>query len=184
MVFLLGRVWSQFGLHYVVCVMSPVCCASAYATELSLRTFSASAALIGAATFALISDMAARSGSASPASSSSSSRVSGLYSFRSSAITSLLFVSLARPYGPHGCRLSLRRLIDRCRLRRVGIRHGAVGQHIGCNGGIDRDGDVGVDERHRCPFRQLLSDEVVELLASQLLVALLVSHLLHLLSRI
>jgi hypothetical protein len=50
----------------------------AYAIELSERTFAATAALIGAATFALMSDIAARSGSSSPASVLSSSRVSAL----------------------------------------------------------------------------------------------------------
>src|SRR5437763_6777309 len=61
--------------------MSPVCCAFAYATELSLSTLSAAARLIGAATFALISDIAARSGSSSPAIAFNSSRVSCLYSW-------------------------------------------------------------------------------------------------------
>src|SRR3989337_2579987 len=60
--------------------MSAVCSALAIAAELSLGTLRATAALIGAATFALISDIAARSGSASPASLSSSSRVSGFHS--------------------------------------------------------------------------------------------------------
>src|ERR671924_663825 len=60
----------------MVWVMSPDCVAVATAAELSLRTFSASAALIGAATFAFTSDIAARSGSGSTASSSSSRAVS------------------------------------------------------------------------------------------------------------
>jgi hypothetical protein len=60
--------------------MSTSWTAFAYATELSLATLSAIAALIGAATFALISDIAARSGSSSPAIFSSSSRVSLRYS--------------------------------------------------------------------------------------------------------
>ena len=64
----------------LVCVMSTFCCAFAYAIELSLATLSAAARLTGAATFALISDMAARSGSSSPAMALSSSRVSALYS--------------------------------------------------------------------------------------------------------
>ena len=60
------------------CVMSPVCCcASAAATDPSESTFAAMAAFTGIATFALISDIAARSGRCSPATSSSSSRVSG-----------------------------------------------------------------------------------------------------------
>src|SRR3954447_14909189 len=57
--------------------MLAVCSALAYATELSDSTFAATAAFTGAARFALISDIAARSGSSSPASSVSSSRVSG-----------------------------------------------------------------------------------------------------------
>src|SRR5438876_1214765 len=60
--------------------MSPVCCAFAYAMELSERTFAATAALIGAATLALMSDIAARSGSSSPASAFSSSGLSLRYS--------------------------------------------------------------------------------------------------------
>src|SRR3954465_10476963 len=59
--------------------MSAFWTALAYATELSDRTLAATAALIGAARLALISDIAARSGSSSPASSFSSSRVSGLF---------------------------------------------------------------------------------------------------------
>src|SRR4051794_8000888 len=54
-----------------------VCSAFAYATELSDATLSARAALMGAAMLALMRDIAARSGSASPASASSSSRVIG-----------------------------------------------------------------------------------------------------------
>src|SRR5438046_1465147 len=61
--------------------MSPDWTAFAYATEPSERTLAATAALIGAATFALISDIAARSGSSSPASSLSSSCVSCRYSW-------------------------------------------------------------------------------------------------------
>src|SRR5580765_3531401 len=60
--------------------MLTVCSAFAYATEWSERTLAATAAFTGAARLALISDIAARSGSASPASSSSSSRVMGRYS--------------------------------------------------------------------------------------------------------
>src|SRR5436305_2021586 len=56
------------------------CVAFAYAVEPSLSAFSATAALIGAATFAFTSDIAARSGSSSPASSFSSSRLNLRYS--------------------------------------------------------------------------------------------------------
>src|SRR5437764_879058 len=55
------------------------CCAFAMAVEPSLSAFSATAALIGAAMFALTSDIAARSGNSSPASVLSSSFVSFLY---------------------------------------------------------------------------------------------------------
>src|SRR3954469_17659038 len=57
-----------------------VCSAFAYATELSDATLSATAALMGAAMLALMRDIAARSGSSSPASALSSSRVIGRYS--------------------------------------------------------------------------------------------------------
>src|SRR5436305_7221448 len=106
--------------------MSTFCSAFAYATEWSERTFAATAALIGAARFALISDIAARSGSGSPASSSSSSRVSFLYSV---------------------IRYLLRALVDRRVLRGVGPRGGTVGQDVRRDRGVDGDRDVGVDQR-------------------------------------
>src|SRR5436190_21685868 len=84
----------------------PACwAAAATAAALSDRTLAAMAALIGIAMFALTSDMAARSGSCSPASSSSSSRLSGLYSSCSLLIWLLLFVC-----SPVGVRLGWRRL--------------------------------------------------------------------------
>src|SRR5687767_9583726 len=132
--------------------MLAVCSAFAYAVEPSLSTFSATAALIGAATLALISDMAARSGSGSPASSSSCSRVS----FWCSVIWSLLTLAL----------------VDGRVLRGVRVRDRPVGQHVRCHGGVDRDRDVRVHERHRGPLRQRLAGELVELLARQLPVAL------------
>src|SRR3954453_6859931 len=67
--------------------MVAVCSAFAIAAELSDSAFSATAALIGAATFAFNRDIAARSGSSSPASSFSCSRVSFWYS-----LTSILLV--------------------------------------------------------------------------------------------
>src|SRR5215212_510080 len=94
-----------------------VCVAFAYATELSLATFSASAALIGAATFAFTSDIAARSGSGSPASRSSSSRVSGVY-------WSLLIVR--SPLLGSRWSAGLDALVDRGLLRGVGVRDCAV----------------------------------------------------------
>src|SRR4051794_15389247 len=60
--------------------MGAVWVACATAVELSDRTLRAAAKLTGAATLALMSDIAARSGSASPARPSSSSRVSLRYS--------------------------------------------------------------------------------------------------------
>src|SRR3954447_10258893 len=54
--------------------------AFAYATAPSERTFAAMPALIGIARLAFTSDIAARSGSSSPASSCSSSRVNARYS--------------------------------------------------------------------------------------------------------
>src|SRR5438874_9687649 len=61
--------------------MSLVCSALAIAAELSLSAFSATAALTGAATLALMRDMASRSGSSSPdCCSSSSSLTSGVSS--------------------------------------------------------------------------------------------------------
>src|SRR5437773_617546 len=105
--------------------MSPVCCAFAYATELSLSTFSATAALIGAATFALTRDIAARSGSSSPAIALSSSWVSCLYSWGWLPMRSSSF--------------ALRRLVDRDLL--LGVRPGdrTVRQDVGRDGGVDRD---------------------------------------------
>src|SRR5919198_1164105 len=118
---------------YVLCVMSPVCTALAYATELSERTFSATAALIGAAMFALISDIAARSGSSSPAIALSSSRVSCLYS----GCSPMWFPP---PW-------LLGRLVDRDVLRRAGDGGGVVGQDVRRERDVHRDRQVCVDER-------------------------------------
>src|ERR671926_211040 len=109
--------------------MSPVCSAFAYAIELSERTFAATAALIGAAMFALISDIAARSGSSSPARSLSSSRVSFLYS---SAIPALL--------------VRLGDVADG--LLRVRDRGRVVARDVERRGEVDRRRDVRGDERH------------------------------------
>src|SRR5436305_8217806 len=108
--------------------MSTFCSAFAYATEWSERTFAATAALIGSARFALISDMAARSGSSSPASSFSSSRVSLRYS---------------SPIGS-----SLVALVDRGLLRGVGVGDRTVREDVGRHGGVHRNRDVRVDQRH------------------------------------
>src|SRR4051812_3759294 len=131
--------------------MSAFCVAFAYATELSLATFSAAARFTGAATFALISDIAARSGSSSPARLFSSSRVSGWYCSISSAIGSLLLVGLADVAG----------------LRGVGIRDRVVRQHVRRDCGVDRDRDVRVHQPHRGTLRKLLACEPRELLASE-----------------
>src|SRR6266576_5734042 len=114
--------------------MSPDCTALAYATELSERTLAATAALIGAATFALISDIAARSGSSSPASSLSSSCVRLRYSW------GLL---------PMWRLLSLVGLRDVGGLLRVGIRGRAVAQDVQCDSCVHGCGHVRVDQRHR-----------------------------------
>src|SRR5947209_19973993 len=76
------------------------CCATAMAVELSERMLAARARFTGAAMLALTIDIAARSGSSSPASSSSSSRLNGLYSSCSLLIWLLLFVG-----SPVGVRL-------------------------------------------------------------------------------
>src|SRR4051812_27617833 len=111
------------------CVMLPVCCAFAYASELSERTFAATAALIGAAMFALISDIAARSGSSSPAIALSSSRLNCLYS-----ACSFFF--------PMRCLLRwLGVLRDVAGLLRVRVRDGVVAENVQRDGGIDRSGD-------------------------------------------
>src|SRR5919199_231169 len=135
--------------------MVTFCSAFAYAIELSLATLSAAARLIGAATFALIRDIAARSGSSSPASAFSSSRVSFRYS------------SLIEP--------PLGGLVDRSVLRGVRIGDRPVGEDVRRDRGVDGRRDVRVDERHRRPLRQLLAGELVQLLARQLPV-LLVGH--------
>src|SRR3954470_2076864 len=132
--------------------MSAFWIAFAYAIELSDRTFAATAALTGAARFALISDMAARSGNSSPASSLSSSRVSFRYS---SAI-----------------RASLVALVDRGLLHRVRVGGRAVREDVRGHGGVDGDRDVRVDERHRGPLRQLFSGELPELFGCHLPVLL------------
>src|SRR5207248_8842772 len=142
----------------VVWVMSADWVASAIAVELSDSTFSASAALIGAAMFALIKDMAARSGRASPASLSSSSRVSTLYF--SSPIGHPLCARGARN---GACNAPLGALADVAGLRGLGGRNGVVGQDVerGCQ--VDGDRDVRVHQRHRCALGKLLAREPVEL---------------------
>src|SRR5437016_4511736 len=105
-----------------------------------------------------MSDIAARSGSSSPAISFSSSRVSFRYS---SAIEA-----------------SLVGLDDRGVLSRLGVGGRVVAQDVQREGRVDRRRDVRVDQGHRSPLGQLLARERVQLLASQLLVflALLFAH--------
>src|SRR5437868_13374879 len=128
-----------------------VCCAFAYAIELSLATFSAAATLIGATTFAFTSDIAARSGSSSPASSFSSSRVSLRYSDMRDLLVGL---------------------VDVPGLGRVRVGDRVVREHVRGDCRVDRDREVRVDERHRGALRQLLAGELVELLARELAVLL------------
>src|SRR5439155_21928270 len=153
--------------------MLPVCSAFAYASELSERTFAATAALIGAAMFALISDIAARSGSSSPAMALSSSRDSWRYS-----ATSFFFF-------PISCLLRrLGRLSDVAGLLRVRVCDRVVAQHVQRVGGIHRRGDVRVDQRHRGSLRQLLAGDSVQLLVGEQPVLLgLVAHAMLLLRR-
>src|SRR4051794_1484183 len=95
--------------------MGAVCSAFAYAMELSERTLAATAALMGAARLALISDICSRSGSCSPSCASSSSSVRpGLLSVIGSS--SQWDVSV--------------RLVDGRLLQRVGVGDGAVRQHV------------------------------------------------------
>src|SRR2546423_10581466 len=141
--------------------MSTFCCAFAYATELSERMLAATAAFTGAARFALMSDIAARSGSSSPASSLSSSRVRLRYSCGVWSVTSCLLLLVA--------------LRDVAGLLRIRVGDRVVREDVRGHGGVDRGGDVRVDQRHRGPLGQLFAGELVELLARHAPV-LLVSH--------
>src|SRR5919204_839143 len=136
--------------------MSPMfCSAPAYATELSERTFAAIAALIGAAMFALISDIAARSGSSSPASSFSSSRVRCLY-WTSSPIGASL--------------RALRDVADV--LLGARVRERVVTRDVQRGREVDRRRDVGIDQGHCGALGQLFAGKRVQLLASELPVLL------------
>src|SRR3954452_349481 len=138
--------------------MLAVCSALAYATELSDSTFAATAAFTGAARFALMSDIAARSGSSSPASSVSSSRVSGRYSC--GLFSAMVMILPWFPVDP-----SVVGLGDVRRLMRVRERGRVVRDRVQRDGGVDRRRDVGVDERHGGALGQLLAGELGELLA-------------------
>src|SRR5947207_3000734 len=134
--------------------MVAVCSAFAIATEPSESALSATAAFTGAATLALMSDMAARSGNSSPAISLSSSRVRGLYSC---GLCSVMFDLLAG-------------LVDGRRLLGVRVRDRVVGCDVQRRGEVHRRGHVGCDQRHRGALGQLLAGELVELLAAERLV--------------
>src|SRR5688572_12561305 len=139
--------------------MSACCWAMAIAWELSLSAFSASAAFTGAATFALMSDIAARSGSASPASLSSSSRVNRLYCSFSSAISASFQIVTDRSSVSRADQLVA--LVDGRVLSSVRVCHRVVGQDVGGDRSVDRDRDVRVDQRHRGPLGQLLTGQLV-----------------------
>src|SRR3712207_2558033 len=135
--------------------MSTSCSAFAYAIELSERTFAATAALIGAARLALMSAIAARSGRGSPAISSSSSRLSCLYSCG----VSVMFASLRlRRAG---------RLRDVRRLLGVRVRDRVVREDVQRGGDVHGRGHVRVDERHGGALGELLARDLVQLLAGE-----------------
>src|SRR5918992_4430027 len=105
--------------------MSAVCSAMATAVEWSDRTLAARARFTGAAMFALISDMAARSGRGSPARASSSSRVRRLKS-SVLAMISLPSLSSVVTHLPLGLWVVDNRaggLVDVRVLGGLGIRH-------------------------------------------------------------
>src|SRR3954468_15370436 len=104
------------------------CVAFAYAVEPSLRAFNATAALIGAATFAFTSDIAARSGSSSPAIALSSSCVSFRYSSDMFPPVLVALVDVADV------------------LLGVRVRDRVVAGHVQCRGEVDRRDDVRVHE--------------------------------------
>src|SRR3954447_12489805 len=139
--------------------MGAVWWASAHAVELSERTLAATAALMGAARLAFTSDMASRSGRASAFSASSSSSVSCF---------STSFAIFVAPFSVSSLEIVRSdALIDRCVLRCVGGGCCTVGQHVGGDRGVDRNCDVGVDERHGLPVGELLAVLFHELLLTQ-----------------
>src|SRR3954453_12849915 len=130
--------------------MGVVWAASAYATAPSERTFAATAALIGIARFAFTSDIAARSGSSSPASSLSSSRDSFLNCW---SLICVLLIGL----GDVGRLLGIREC-DR-----------VVRQRVQRDGSVDRCRHVCVQQGHSRPLGQLLARKLVQLLTAELL---------------
>src|SRR5919199_3076647 len=67
-------------------------------------------------------------------------------------------------------------LVDVDVLNRVRVRDGVVREDVRGDRGVDRSGDVRVDQRHRGALRQLLARELVELLARELPVLRLLRH--------
>src|ERR671915_1784494 len=120
----------------------------------SERTFAATAALIGMAMFAFTSDIAARSGSSSPASCSSSSFERLRYSCSGISCGSFALVGLVE--------------IDVLLGVRVG--DGVVARDVQGDGCVDRRCHVRVDQRHGGPLRQFLAGHRLELFTCELLV--------------
>src|SRR5688572_2952791 len=118
------------------------------AIELSDRTFAATAALIGAATLALISDIASRSGSSEPCCFDISSFESALRGFTPTALTACLAILLpvlfifAIPSLLRTRRFNRRAdvaLIDRRVLGRIGVGDSTVREDVGGHSRVDRD---------------------------------------------
>src|SRR3954451_13704831 len=117
---------------------------------------------MGAATFALISDIASRSGSSAASWSSSSCGVRP-WSF------SVIGV-LPASRGGGGRRALLPVVLgDRRGLLRVRVCDRVVGERIECNSRIHGRGDIGVDQRHRLAVRKLRHVLVCELFGRQAL---------------
>src|SRR5438270_2863484 len=128
-------------------LIGEVCWALAYASDPSERTFAATAALIGAARLALISDICSRSGSCSTSWASSSCFESWPCFF--------IDINLLAPASDR--RRWYVALADRRVLLGVGIGHRAVAQHVERDRRVDRRGYVGVDQRHLLPVGELLA---------------------------
>src|ERR1044072_2249878 len=146
--------------------MSTVWVAVAGASALSDRTFAATAAFTGAARFALMSDIAPRSGSSSAPCASSSSGDSSS-SWVLGVWSAMVWAPLDRGLRRSAAELAL---VDGGVLRRVGDGGRAVRQDVRRDRGVHGDGDVGVDERHRLAIWQLLGGLHLKLLGRQVCV--------------